>query len=200
MSSHSNVQSLSAKLAEKQATDRQQIEAMTRSELDALAQSLKKQSNAALSTTLDAIESDLNKRLDGIKKQIEAQTQPLSASLASVKAEAETLQALTFRGWLKPLALSLSLLLGIFIGSLALMQWLSYSITSQLETRATLAQQIEQQQQALAKIEARTWGVELHQAQDGGRLRILPQGVEPSTGWKFGQGRQEQQAVRLGKK
>ncbi len=79
------------------------------------------------------------------------------------------------------------------------MQWLSYSITSQLETRATLAQQIEQQQQALAKIEARTWGVELHQAQDGGRFLILPPGVEPSTGWKFGQGRQERQAVRLGK-
>jgi len=101
MSSHSNVQSLSAKLAEKQATDRQQIEALTRSELDALAQTLKKQSAAALSTTLDAIESDLNKRLDGIKKQIETQTKPLSASLASVKAEAETLQALTFRAWLK---------------------------------------------------------------------------------------------------
>lgn len=194
MSSHSNVQSLSAKLAEKQATDRQQIEAMTRSELDALAQSLKKQSNAALSTTLDAIESDLNQRLAGIKKQIEAQTKPLSASLASVKAEAETLQALTFRGWLKPLALSLSLLLGIFAGSWALMQWLSYSITSQLETRAELAQQIKVQEQTLAKIEARTWGVEFNQDSNG-RFLILPPGVEPSTGWKVG----NRQAVRLGK-
>lgn len=195
MSSHSNVQSLAAKLAEKQATDRQQIEALTKSELDALAANLKKQSSAALSGTLDAIESDLNKRLDGIKKQIEAQTRPLSASLASVKAEAETLQALTFRGWLKPLALSLSLLLGIFAGSWALTAWFSHSIQGQLETRAELAHQIEQQQQALAKIEAKTWGVELHQAQDGGRFLILPPGVEPSTGWQIG----KRQAVKLGK-
>ena len=199
MSSHSNVQSLAATLKQKQAEDRQQIEALTKNELNALARNLQQQSRDALNTTLSAIESDLNQRLAGIKKQIEAQTRPLSASLASVKAEAEILQALTFRAWLKPLALSLSLLLGIFIGSLALMQWLSYSITSQLETRATLAQQIEQQQQALAKIEARTWGVELHQAQDGGRFLILPPGVEPSTGWKFGQGKQSRQAVRLGK-
>lgn len=199
MSSHSNVASLAATLKQKQDEDRQQIEALTRSELETLAANLKKQSSAALSGTLDAIESDLNKRLDGIKKQIEAQTRPLSAFLASVKAEAETLQALTFRGWLKPLALSLSLLLGIFAGSWGLMQWLSSSIKSQLETRAALAQQIEQQRQTLATIEAKTWGVELHQAQDGGRFLILPPGVEPSTGWKFGQGRQERQAVRLGK-
>lgn len=194
MSSHSNVQSLAATLKQKQDEDRQQIEALTRSELDALAANLKKQSAAALSGTLDAIESDLNKRLDGIKKQIEAQTKPLSTSLASVKAEAETLQALTFRGWLKPLALSLSLLLGIFAGSWALIAWLSHSIQGQLETRAALVQQIEQQQQALAKIEARTWGVELHQDSNG-RFLILPPGVEPSTGWQIG----KRQAVRLGK-
>lgn len=194
MSSHSNVQSLAATLKQKQDEDRQQIEALTRSELDALAANLKKQSAAALSGTLDAIESDLNQRLAGIKKQIEAQTKPLSASLASVKAEAETLQALTFRGWLKPLALSLSLLLGIFAGSWALMQWLSYSITSQLETRAELAQQIKVQEQTLAKIEARTWGVEFNQDSNG-RFLILPPGVEPSTGWKVG----NRQAVRLGK-
>lgn len=195
MGNSSNVQSLAAKLAEKQATDRQQIEALTRSELDALAANLKKQSSAALSGTLDAIESDLNQRLNSIKKQIEAQTRPLSASLASVKAEAETLQALTFRGWLKPLALSLSLLLGIFAGSWALTAWFSHSIQGQLETRAALAQQIAAQEQALAKIEARTWGVELHQAQDGGRFLILPPGVEPSTGWQIG----KRQAVKLGK-
>lgn len=187
MSSHSNVQSLAAKLAEKQATDRQQIEALTRSELDTLAENLKKQSSAALSTTLDAIESDLNQRLNDIKKQIEAQTRPLNASLASVRAEVQQLQALTFRSWLKPLAASLSLLLGIFAGSWALIAWLSSSIQGQLE-------QLETQQKALAKIEAKTWGVELHQDSNG-RFLVLPPGVEPSTGWQIG----KRQAVRLGK-
>ena len=194
MSSHSNVASLAATLKQKQDEDRQQIEALTRSELDALAANLKRQSSAALSGTLDAIESDLNQRLSSIKNQIEAQTKPLSASLASVKAEAETLQALTFRAWLKPLALSLSLLLGIFAGSWALTAWFSHSIKSQIETRAALAQQIAAQEQALAKIEARTWGVELHQDSNG-RFLILPPGVEPSTGWQIG----KRQAVRLGK-
>ena len=48
--------------------------------------------------------------------------------------------------------------------------------------------------QALAKIEAKTWGVELHQ-DSSGRFLILPPGVEPSTGWQIG----KRQAVRLGK-
>lgn len=194
MSSHSNVQSLAATLKQKQDEDRQQIEALIRSELEQLAATLKQQSSAVLSSTLDGIEKELSQRLSIIKKQIEAQTKPLSASLASVKAEAETLQVLTFRAWLKPLALALSLSLGIFAGSWALTAWLSSSIQGQLETRANLAQQIEVQERTLAKIEARTWGVEFNQDANG-RFLILPPGVEPSTGWKIG----NRQAVRLGK-
>lgn len=199
MSSSSNsMQSLTAKLAEKQAQEREQIEELMRRELDALALNFKKQSDAALNTTAAAIESDLNARLSSIRKQTEAQTRPLAQALASVRAEAEALQALTLRAWLKPLALSLSLLLGIFVGSLGLMQWLSHSTQSKLETRAALAQQIEQQRQTLAQIEARTWGVEMRQDSNG-RFLILPPGVEPVTGWTFGQGRQQRQAVKLGK-
>lgn len=192
------MQSLAATLAEKQTADRRQVEDLMKRELDALAQSFKRQSDAALSTTLSAIESELHARLSSIKRETEKQTRPLSASLASVRAEAEALQALTLRAWLKPLALSLSLLLGIFGGSLGLMQWLSHSMQSKLETRAALAQQIEQQRQTLAQIEARTWGVEMRQDSNG-RFLILPPGVEPVTGWTFGQGRQQRQAVKLGK-
>ena len=193
MANSSNVQSLAAKLAEKQASDREQIEALTRRELEKLASDLQKRSSAALSGTLDAIESDLNQRLSGIKKQIEAQTKPLSTSLASVKAEAETLQALTFRGWLKPLALSLSLLLGICAGSWGLMQYLSSSLESQLQTRAQLSRQIEAQRQTLAQIEAKTWGVELHQNAKGERFLVLPQSVKPDAGWTVG----DRPAVKL---
>jgi len=180
-------------LAEKQAQDRNTIEALTRNELNALAKTLKQQSSAVLSSTLSDIESELNQRLNGIKKQIEQQTKPLASILASVKKEAETLQALTFRGWLKPLALSLSLLLGICAGSWALILWLSSSIQEQLETRAALAQQIEMQQNTMAKVKAKTWGVEFHQDTNG-RFLILPTGVLPSTGWNIG----KRQAVRLG--
>lgn len=193
----SHASDLSRVLRQKLEDDRLQIEALTSSELSKLADALKQQSHAALSTTLDAIESDLNQRLNGIKKQIEAQTKPLVSHLASVRAEASALQRLTVRAWLKPLLLSLSLSLGIFAGSWGLMQWLSHGIQSQLETRAALAQEIQRQKRVLAQIESKTWGLELHEDSNG-RFVIMPPGVEPSI-WKFGQGEAVRLGVRLGK-
>jgi hypothetical protein len=195
MSNHSNAQSLAATLAEKREQDRKQIEALTRSELEQLAESLRRQSSDALGSTLSAIESELNERLTGIRRQIEQQTAPLAASLTALRSEAGALQALTLRSWIKPLATALSLLLGIFLGSWALTLWFSSGIQDQLETRADLARQIREQQETLARIEARTWGVTF-QEDKGGRFLVLPPGVEPSTGWNSG----KRQAVRLGKK
>ena len=194
MNSHSSLQGLAATLAEKQEQDRKQIEALTRSALQQLAATLQQQSSDALASTLSAIESELNERLSDLRKQIAQQSTPLAASLSAVQSEVRALQALTFQAWLKPLLLSLSLLLGIFCASWGLMQWFSHSIEEQLETRAGLAQEIREQEATLAKIEARTWGVTFREDKDG-RFLILPPGVAPVTGWTVG----KRHAVKLGK-
>jgi hypothetical protein len=195
MSNHSSAQSLAATLAEKREQDRKQIEALTRSELEQLAESLKRQSSAALGSTLNAIESELSERLNGIRLRIEQQSMPLESSLKAFRGETAALQALALKSWIKPVATSLSLLLGIFCGSWALTLWFSSGIRDQLETRADLAQQIRGQQDTLAKIEARTWGVTFLEDNDG-RFLILPPGMKPATGWTVG----KRNAVKLGKK
>ena len=163
MSSHSNVQSLTETLKRKLIEDRQQIEALTRSELDALAQTLQQQSSAALSSICGDTEkqaSELSQRLSQRLSQIEQQSQ----RLASVSAKA----------WIKPFLMGLSLLLGICAGSWALMQWQSSRLMD-------LQQQIEQQSRTLAQIEKKTWGVVFHQNSKGDRFLVMPKGVIPES-------------------
>lgn len=193
MNSHSSVQNLAATLAEKQEQDRKQIEALTRSALQQLANSLRQQSGDALSSTLNAIESELNERLSDIRQQIEQQSTLLAASLSTIRNETRALQAFTFRSWLKPLLLSLSVLLGIFCGSWALTQWFSLDIREQLATRAGLAQDIREQEETLARLKTRAWGVTFREDEDG-RFLILPIGAK--IGWTIG----KNPAVKLGKK
>jgi hypothetical protein len=56
-----------------------------------------------------------------------------------------------------------------------------------------LAQEIQEQQDTLAKIKTRSWGVTFHEDKDG-RFLILPPGAD--TGWTIG----KKVAVKLGKK
>lgn len=195
MSNHSNAQSLAATLAEKREQDRKQIEALTMSELERLAESLRRQSSAALGSTLSAIESELNERLDGIRLRIERQSMPLEARLEALRGVLMESQGLALGGWIKPVATALSLLLGIFCGSWALTLWFSSGIRDQLEIRADLARQIREQEDTLARIEKKTWGVTFLEDKNG-RFLILPPGVKPVTGWAVG----NKNAVKLGKK
>jgi hypothetical protein len=195
MSNHSNAQSLAATLAEKREQDRKQIEALTRNELERLAENLRRQSSAALGSTLNAIESELNERLDEIRLRIEEQSMPLEANLRALRGVAMQLQGLALKSWIKPVATALSLLLGIFCGSWALTLWFSSGIRDQMEIRADLARQIREQEDTLARIEARTWGVTFLEDKNG-RFLILPPGVKPVTGWTVG----KKNAVKLGKK
>lgn len=195
MSNHSNAQSLAATLAEKREQDRKQIEALTRNELERLAENLRRQSSAALGSTLNAIESELNESLNEIRLRIEEQSMPLESNLRVLRGVVMQLHGLALKSWIKPVATALSLLLGIFCGSWALTLWFSSGIRDQLEIRADLARQIREQEDTLARIEARTWGVTFLEDKEG-RFLILPPGVKPATGWTVG----NKNAVKLGKK
>jgi hypothetical protein len=53
---------------------------------------------------------------------------------------------------------------------------------------------LQRQGRALEQLQSQTWGVEFQEDQTG-RYLILPPGMKPETGWKFG----NRQAVKLGK-
>lgn len=174
--------SLAQRLKDKTKADLEQVEQLTRSELEQLAKNLHGALKDALSSTGSATEKqlqELSKRLSQRLSQIDQQSQKLAETSA--------------KAWLKPFLLGLSLLLGICAGSWGLMQYLSSSLESQLQTRALLSQQIETQRRTLSQIEAKTWGVVLHENAKGERFLVLPQSVKPDAGWTVG----DRPAVKL---
>ena len=83
---------------------------------------------------------------------------------------------------LRPLVVGLLIFFGISGGSWGLMQWLSASIQSRIETLATLDVQIEDASETLAEIEEATWGVTLL-ATDRGRFVVLSEGTLDHPPW-----------------
>ena len=138
---------LQARLQEKAEQERQQIEAVTQSALKKLSENL----NRIVENELYIIKRDTkvwSKRL----------------SVAALKA------------WSRPIGVGLLIFLGIFVGSWGLTQLLSSSVESLIEARTAIRLEIEQEQRTLDQLRAQTWGVWLHEAEDGGRHVVLPQG------------------------
>lgn len=185
MSDRSTARDLYATLQSKQQHDRQQIEQLTRQELEKLATNLKNSLQHELNITVSAIASDLQKQREMLNASMRQSTQPLLLSLQQIKKEAQQLQALTAKAWLKPLLTSAAILLSVFAASWGLMQWLSSSIEQQLQTRAQLQQQIAQQQQTLAQLQQQTFGIEL-MSDSSGRYIVLPRQTVLESGYKVG--------------
>lgn len=189
MSNISTPQALSERLRQKLETDRRAVESLTRQELEKLASDLRKACVSALSSTEAAIDKTTRDALS----RLGARSDMLSATLSEIERRAKATTTLTVQNWIKPLATGLSLFLGVSLGSWGLMQFLASRIQGQIETSEALAAEIETQQRTLKQIEAKTWGVEFKQ-DDQGRFLVFPSGVQPSTGWTVG----KRQAVKLG--
>ncbi len=156
MSRISDPNDLTARMRNRMATDRRQIEEAAASEQRLLGENLRAVANGALRT----IESDTE------------------ASVARMR-------GMLLKAWLRPLVVGLSLFLGFSGGSWGLMQWLSASIQSQIETLAMLEVRIDQARDTLAKIEDTTWGVTLREI-DGERFLVLPDGALEDPPWTVG--------------
>ena len=189
MSETSSPQTLSERLRQKLEADRQAVENLTRQELEKLASDLRKACASALSSTEAAIDKTTRDALSTLRMRSDM----LSATLSEIEQRTKATTTLTTRNWIKLLVISLSLFLGVSLGSWGLMQFLASRIQGQIETKAALALEIEYQQRTLEQIEAKTWGIELKQDKEG-RFLVLPLGVNPSTGWTVG----KRQAVKLG--
>lgn len=144
---------LTARLQRRLGTERRQIEETAASELRRLGESLRSVANDALR----CIESD-------------------------TAAATGRMSALLLRAWLRPVAVRLSLFLGICGGCWATMHWRSTSIQRELETWAAVGQEIEQARETLAEVEATTWGVTLREI-DGVRFVVLPAGTLDHPPW-----------------
>ena len=127
--------------------ERQRYEALITSELQKLGES----SRSAAVNALRSIESDL-------------------------EAAIGRMRALLLKAWMRPLAVGISLFLGISIGSWGLTRWQLFWIRSQAETLAGQDLEIEEQARTLAQLREGTWGIRLHEGTRG-KYVVLPKGA-----------------------
>ena len=135
-------------------TERREIEELTASELERLAENSRRVAKTALST---------------IERDTEAAT--------------GRMRELLVKAWLRPLIVGLSLWLGFFGGSWATMRWLAKSIQDRIETLAMANVRIEEAHETLAALEADTWGIALREI-EGERYVVLPPGTLADPGWE----------------
>ena len=162
----SNVNDLSARLRDRVETERREMTAIAERELQTFGEKLSGSANKKLSTTVGAMEAQIGR-----------------------------MHGLLLRAWLRPLVIGLSLFLGILGGSWGLTQWQSTRVQRLVETQEALQREIAQAQTALAQLEAQTWGVWLHEAEDGTRYVVLPTGTLEVAEWPWTV--QGQHAIRL---
>jgi hypothetical protein len=154
--------------------DRETVEALTRQQFDALSESLRRSSTAALNTTEGAIQDALGR---------------LEASIAS---RCQTLSWIFGRRWLQALLLSLALLLGVALGGWGMLAMLQSRATALQNEIQDLREDKAALEATVAKLSDRTWGLKLLENQEG-RFIVLPPKTTPKTGWTVG----KQQAVKL---
>ena len=136
---------LQARLQKRAEQDREQIEALTQSELKKLAENLRQ-----------SVEDEVYI----IVRDIKEHTRWMNAEL--------------WASWLRSVVVGVCLFLGILAGSWGLTRWYSNNIQSLIETRAGLEFEIQEARQTIERIEQTTWGVKLVEV-DGRRFAILPE-------------------------
>ncbi len=154
--------------------DRQQLEALTQRQFDALSESLRRSSTAALSTTEAAIQDALGR----LEANIDSRCQTLSRTFG--------------RKWLQALLLGLALLMGTVLGGWGLLAMLQSKATALQNEIQDLRADKTALEATAAQLSERTWGLKLLENQEG-RFIILPPKTTPKTGWTVG----KQQAVKL---
>ena len=171
MSKSSNVSDLRTRLEQKSEQERQQIEALVRSELGKLSGNLR----SIVESELATIERDTRQR-------VEAAAQRVHMTLDTLRSVNEVLT----KAWLRPVVIGLSLFLGILGGSWGLTRWLTSNIESLFEKRTELSVEIEEQQRTVERLKETTWGVVLHEGSQGKKFVILPHGSLKDPPWTVG--------------
>ncbi len=143
----SNTNDLTDRLRRRLESERREIEELTASELEGLAENSRRVARNALRT-------------------IERDTEEATGKVGE----------LLVKAWLRPLIVGLSPWLGTFGGRWATMRWLSRSIQNRIETVAGLNRDIEDARRTLAQLGVDTWGLVFHEIA-GERFVVVPEGV-----------------------
>lgn len=154
--------------------DRQELEALTRHQFDALSKSLRQSSAAALNTT----EAAIQEKLGTLEESIVSRCQTLSWTFG--------------RKWLQALLLSMALLAGAALGGWGVMAMLTHRLTALQDEIQSLNANKADLENTVGQLEKRTWGLKLLENQDG-RFIVLPPKTSAHTGWTVG----KQQAVKV---
>ncbi len=150
----SSANDLTERLRRRLESERREIEELTASELERLAENSRRVATNALRT-------------------IERDTEEATGKM----------RELLVKAWLRPLIVGLSLWIGFFGGSWATTRWLARSIQDRIETLAMANVRIEEAHETLAELEADTWGIALREI-EGERYVVLPFGTLADPGWE----------------
>ena len=156
MKQTSSAADLSARLRQKLEQERQEIEAVTGSELRRLGENLRRIASEERRTTEAATEEAVGR-----------------------------LRGMLLRGWLRPLVIGALLSIGICVGSWGAMQWLGWQIQSRIETKASLELEIERQRETVKRLQQSSWGIRLQESPQG-RFVVLPPGTLDHPPWRVG--------------
>ena len=157
MNGTSSGSDLQARLQKRAAQDRQEIEALTQSELKKLA---------------DNLRQSVQDEMYIIVRDIKDHTRRMNAAL--------------WRPWLRSVAVGVCLFLGILAGSWGLTRWLSNNIQNLIETKAVFQVEIEEQRRTVERLKETTWGVVLHEGEEGRKFVVLPKGTLDYPPWTVG--------------
>ena len=157
MNGTSSGSDLQARLQKRAEQDRQQIEALTQSELKKLAENLRQ---------------SVNDEMYIIVRDIKDHTRWMNAAL--------------WRPWLRSVTVWVCLFLGILAGSWGLTRWYANQIQSLIETKAMLEFEIQEARQTAERLKETTWGVVLHEGEEGRKFAVLPAGSLQNPPWTVG--------------
>ena len=126
----------------------------------------------------------------GVRELVDEQLKTLAGELSNSVAGARRtieadIQRLTgdARRWLRRcVTLGILGVLGVVIVGVGVPWWLAHDIGDQIVEQAQLDRDIRRGRETLRAIEEETWGVQFHEDANG-RFLVLPEGVEPQTGW-----------------
>ena len=157
MNGTSSGSGLQARLQKRAEQERQEIEALTQSELKKLAENLRQ-----------SVEDEVYI----IVRDIKDHTRRMNAAL--------------WGAWLRSMVIGVCLFLGILAGSWGLTRWYANQIQSLIETKVMLEFEIQEARQTVERLKETTWGVVLHEGEEGRRFAVLPAGSLQDPPWTVG--------------
>ena len=157
MNGTSSGSDLQARLQKRAERDRQEIEALTQSELKKLAKNLRQ---------------SVNDEMYIIVRDIKDHTRWMNAAL--------------WVAWLRSVVVGVCLFLGICVGSWGLTRWYANNLQNLIETKAAFQVEIEEQRRTVEHLKETTWGVVLHEGEEGRKFVVLPAGSLPNPPWTVG--------------